>query len=82
MNATVESALCNCNNGASKIECHVQLRQLLNRMSAQLGNDFRTDPERLANADLYSIVILCLFAAIIIVSLFHSISIVKGRMPN
>lgn len=71
MNVTLASILCgNCNNSnpSVKLDCQIQLHQILNRINAQLGNEYKTSPQHLANADLYSIVILCLFAAIIIVS--------------
>ncbi|KAI6184432.1 hypothetical protein M3Y97_00595500 [Aphelenchoides bicaudatus] len=70
---TIDAVLCNCSSDGNKLGCQFQLRQILNRINAQLTNDYKSSPERLANADLYSIVILCLFAAIIIVIMIRAI---------
>jgi hypothetical protein len=76
---STDPVFCNCTAEASdpaglaNANCRVQLGQILGRLNAQMNNDFRTSPERLANADLYSIVILCLFAVIIIVIMIRAI---------
>jgi hypothetical protein len=44
------------------------VRQVLARVSNQMSNEFYRNPERMRDGDIYSIVILCIFASIIVVS--------------
>uniref|UniRef100_A0AC34G7G5 Uncharacterized protein n=1 Tax=Panagrolaimus sp. ES5 TaxID=591445 RepID=A0AC34G7G5_9BILA len=53
--------------------CRRELQALLHEVNKQLWNSYKTDPEYLADADLYTITILCLFASVILVLMVRSI---------
>uniref|UniRef100_A0A914PWW9 Uncharacterized protein n=1 Tax=Panagrolaimus davidi TaxID=227884 RepID=A0A914PWW9_9BILA len=53
--------------------CRRELQALLHEVNRQLWHTYKTDPEYLADADLYTITILCLFASVILVLMVRSI---------